>query len=339
MTQPRFWQRWSVQVLASLSVAILVTIATYFLDLAPTLRRALVVVILAWVTQMVFYIAYSLHSFHVERLEFKHILEVIDSGDVVLLELQSRLREIAARPLSGRPNRVFIDYCHRSLRGTLRVASDAAQRGQLHVRDHHFDTVDKVMDAFDGCVDRTFRCVWLLDDGELFDASWRQYVRCLVDLSQKPRAQHRVDVHVLFVFEDQNDAGNGAAVLRRPAVRNVLAFVAAARGFQGRLIAKSDYDAQLRDANLADEYLDFGVYGDHLLFRTTSYEPSNEGVFSVEATLIARYRRMHDLAMSCPASQALPTDLPTDVTLEAFLDSDRLERSHRATTGRGGRRE
>ena len=40
--------------------------------------------------------------------------------------------------------------------------------------------------------------------------------------------------------------------------------------------------ARLHDAGTSsgNQCLDFGVYGDHLLFRTTNYEPRNEGVFS-----------------------------------------------------------
>ena len=166
---------------------------------------------------MVIYLAYSLQALHLELRTSWAVRDTIDAGEDVLLELQSRLRDIASRPLNGRPNHVFIDYCRRSLTEALDVAREAAQSGELTVRDHHFDTVEQVMAAFDGCNDRTFRCVWLIDDGELFDDSWRQYMACLVPLAKKSRSAQRIDVRILFVVEDlRNDV-----MLRRPAVAAV----------------------------------------------------------------------------------------------------------------------
>ena len=81
------------------------------------------------------------------------------------------------------------------------------------MRDHHFDTVDAVMGAFQGSQDRTFRCVWLIEDGDLFDASWRQYMECLVELSRKLSTNQRVQVRILFVVE--NDLDDQALLMRR----------------------------------------------------------------------------------------------------------------------------
>ena len=332
VTQLPIWQRWWVQAAISLAGAILVAVLTHLLSLTPSLKENIVVVVGAWVVGMIFQIAYSIHSFHVDKLETKHVLGVIDAGDCLLLELQSRLREIASRPLSGKPNQVFINYCHRSLKQTLNVAKDAAQRGELKVRDHHFDTVDTVMDAFQGCQDRTFRCVWLIEDGDLFDDSWRKYMKCLVELSRRRSKNQQVQVRILFVVEDDL---NDQALLKRRSVARVLGFVSSERRFECRLISRRDYEGQFHDAGLSNQCLDFGVYGDHLLFRTTNYEPTNEGVFSIDSTMIQNYRRVHDLAMSATQSRALPSDLPENVSLEEFLDCDSAGAVSEATVQHG----
>ena len=318
MTTLPFWERWSVHAVASLVIGIAVAGLTYVLDLTPALTNSLTVAVSSWVIAMVFSIAYSLHAARVEWRTAMAVREALDAGEGLLLEFQSRLREIASRPLNGRPNHVFIDYCHRSLKDALAVATHAAQNGELTVRDHHFDTVDKVMAAFDGCEDRTFRCVWLLDDGELFDDSWRHYMACLVELGGKSRRTQRIQVRILFVVGELSDD----AMLRRPAVATVLGFVATAKGFACRVVARECYEAHRRDTGLSTECLDFGVYGDHLLFRTTQYEPTNEGAFSVDPTTIHKYRRMHDLAMEAPQARDLPANLPQNVSLEAFLNCD-----------------
>ena len=317
MTQLPIWKRWWVQTVASLGAAILVAGGTHFLIEPLSVRQSIAVVVGIWTVEMIFGIAYSLHSLHVDQLAAKRILEVIDAGDCLLLELQSKFRDIAARTLNGRPNHVFIDYCHRSLEQTLSVAR-SAQSGELEVRDHHFDTVGKVLAAFDGCRDRTFRCVWLIEEeGELFDRFWRRYMECLIELSRR-RFDQRVQVRILFVFGDP-------AQLERPSVNTVLGFVTAENGFSCRLILRPEYEERLRDGNLNVEFQDFGIYGDHLLFRTTSYEPQHIGRFSVDPADIRRYLRMHNSAMEATQTLTTLAELPTNVSVESFLHCDELD--------------
>ena len=143
-------------------------------------------------------------------------------------------------------------------------------------------------------------------------------MECLVELGRKSRRTQRIQVRILFVVRDLSDD----AMLRRPAVAAVFGFVATAKGFACRVVARDCYEAHRQDAGLFTECLDFGVYGDHLLFRTTQYEPTNEGTFSVDPTAIQKYRRMHDLAMEAPQARDLPANLPENVSLEAFLNCD-----------------
>lgn len=327
MTQLPFWKHWWVQAAASLGVAILIAGVTYLLEWTPSLQQNITFVVGLWMVEMILGIAYSLHSLQVQRLEATYVLGMIGDVDHLLFQLQSKFREIAARPLSGKPNQVFIDYCRRSLEQTLSVVKGAAT-GELTVHDHHFETVDTVLAAFEGCKDRTFRCVWLIEDDDLFDDSWCKYIKCLVELSRRWAKNKRVQVRILFVVEDHLD---DLALLKRPEVEIVLGFVSGENRFEGRLISRRNYDDQLRDAGLADQCLDFGVYGDHLLFRTTNYEPTNVGVFSVDPTVIQKYSRLHDVAMDAPKSRKLPSGLPEDISLEQFLDCDKAKGGSEAT--------
>ena len=231
------------------------------------------------------------------------------------MELQARFREIASRKLDGRPNHVFLDYNRRSLERSLKVARGAAQRGELEVHDHHFDTVDTVLAAFDGCRDRTYRCVWLIEPGEdLFDKYWRQYMKALVELSRKLSKNRRVRVRILFVAADETQ-------LERASVKMVLGFVAAEPGFEYRVISLDEYGTRLRDGDLERDCIDFGIYGDHLLFRTTSYEP-HVGVFSDREAAISAYRAVHDAAMNAVTMLRGDGPLVSNVSLEQFLNAD-----------------
>ena len=313
------WQRWWLQTLAAAVFSILITTAThYWLSPQSSLTIKILVFAGTWVVGMIFQIAASLHLLHIDRLENKHVLEVINKGDSLLLELQLRLREIASRGLSEGLNRVFIDYCHRSLGSTLNLAQRAAQCGELEVRDHHFDTIETVLAAFEGCRDRTFRCVWLVEkDDSLFDKFWREYMQSLIRLSQRRQKNQRVQVRILFVCTDE-------AQLDRASVKTAFGFVSNERGFEGRMMLQKDYKGRLQDAAVDQSYLDFGIYGDHLLFRTKSFEP-NIGVFSDDQVIIKAYSALHDNAMGAAEQLCCPTGLPSNVSIEEFLNCDSLD--------------
>ena len=311
MTVRRPW----LQSLAALVFSVVVAAGGHFFELTTSLQDALHVAVTTWLVGMMVQMTDTLHTLHVRHRDNQHVLEVTNDVDHLLVELQLRFREMVSRELSGRRNHVFIDYCSRSIRGTLEVVQRAAQRGELEVRDHHFGTVDKVVAAFEGCGDRMFRCVWLLESGEaLFDPYWREYMTAIVHLSRRMYPPERVGARILFVADDEG-------VLQRPSVQIALRFVAMEGGFMGTTISKDDYLARLADNNLDNRYLDFGIYGDHLLFRTTSYEP-HAGVFCDDQEVIGRYRHMHNDAMTATGAMVIGAGLRQDVTLEQFLKCD-----------------
>ena len=323
MTQVPLFHRWWGQSVIGLVVAILIPIGIFLVGWTQNPGRSIAIGVCSWVILMLFQIVHLLRSLHAERLDLNQVFQVINETDRLILELQSRFRELATRQLSGRPNQVFINYCRRNLEYSLKVASRAAQRGELEVRDHHFDTIETVLAAFEGCQDRTFRCVWMIEpDENLFDEYWREYMKSIAELSRAPRNQ-RVRVRIVFIFTHQEQ-------LEHRSVRTVLSFVSAEKGFEYHLMLQSDYVSRLRDADLHQQYIDFGVYGDHLLFRTKSYEP-NIGMFSDDQTMIGAYRRMHDAAMDATTTLKTPTGLPANVSLEQFLHCDSADTAYETT--------
>ena len=291
------WHLWLVKSIISGIAAVVVPIIANHLDLTESLKDEIFIGISTWVVAMIFQISYSINSLHVDRFKYNQVLDVINENDCRLQELQNSLRQIASRQLSGRPNRVFIDYCSRNLLDCLNLARHAAQRGELKVHDHHFRTIGSVLSAFDGSPDRTFRCVWLLElDEALFDEYWRQYMKSIVELSRETRSSQRVGVRILFVVRDKD-------VLEKSSVKTVLSFVKSEREFDYHLMTWGEYRSRLCDGKLAERCpLDFGVYGDHLLFRTITYDPDHVGIFSDDRTDIQAFSHMHDDAMNATES-------------------------------------
>ena len=312
------WQQWWVQSLLALGPAVGIPTLAHQFEWTRSIGQDVALAVGVWVVGMIFQIAHSLHGFHVERLEVGRVLEMVDKNDQRLLELQTRYREISARMLNDKPNRVFLDYYHYNLEYVLKVARRAAQHGELVVRDRHHDTVETVLAAFDGCDDRTYRCVWLIEEGEaLFDEYWRQYMQSLLPLTRARCYRKRVNVRILFVVD-------GEPQLERESVKVVLRFLSEEAGFEYRVITVDDYRSRSRDARLDEDCVDFGVYGNHLLFRTISYDP-HVGVFSDQPEAIATYRGMHDAAMNAAITLNVPPQPSVSVSVGDFLTCDSLE--------------
>lgn len=204
MTQVPLFHRWWGKSAIALFLAILIPVLVFLVGWTDSPGKGIAIGICSWAIGMIFQILHLLHSFRLKVLEFNRITETISENDQLLLELQSRLREVASRTLSGSPNRVFSEYCQRSLKNCLNLVGRTAKFGQLEVRDHHFETVDTVLSAFEGSQDRTFRCVWLVESGEpLFDDYWREYMKSIIDSNREKSDKSRlIKVRILFVCDE-----------------------------------------------------------------------------------------------------------------------------------------
>lgn len=285
------------------------------LGLELTHRDVFVCAFCFWAFLMVYKIVDLLDSFKIEQDKIEKFVQLVGGQNTLLYRLQAGLRKLEARHANGGPNPVFRDYCDRSIENCLAVIKKAAEQGELEVRDHHFGTVSILLSAFDGSSDRTLRCVWLIEDGEpLFDKYWREYMRQIVQSNDRAKKRKRIRVEILFVLDNEHQS-------RREELRTVLGFTKSRNEFQFSIMLKCDYDDRMRDANIADECEDFGIYGNRLLFKTTSYDP-HCGVFTDDVTLIRRYTNMHRNAMNS-TNPFHPPELPHDVSLEDFLHCDR----------------
>ena len=85
-----------------------------------------------------------------------------------------------------------------------------------------------------------------------------------------------------------------------------------------------DFESRLKDSRLDESYEDFGIYGDHLLFRTKSFEP-NIGVFSDDQIIIGAYRAMYENAMGAASLLEASPGEQEKVSMEQFLNCDSLD--------------
>ena len=105
---------------------------------------------------------------------------------------------------------------------------------------------------------------------------------------------------------------------------------------RGLLATKEDEGTQLpncnrrdlrrivRDSQLDTKYIDFGVYGDELLYRTETYDPK-KGMFSEDKSTIRKYGDTHKTAMRNARTLLDPAGAEDHDDLEGFLYADEAE--------------
>lgn len=268
-----------------------------------------------WAVLITYRVLHLLDSFKIEQERLERLVQLISDGDELLYKLQASLRKLATRRMNGEPNPVFQEYCRRRLDKCLSVIQKAAEHGELEVKDHHFSTVSTLLSAFSGSPDRTLRCVWLIEEGyPLFDEYWRQYMGQIVRLNDKNVANERIQIEILFVLDDVRQS-------KRIEFQTVLSFVSHRHDFKALTMSKDDYDSRMKDAGIANECKDFGIYGNGLLFKTISYDP-HRGVFTDDVASIRQYFDMHRSAMESVYEIPLPK-LRSDVSLDDFLNCDK----------------
>lgn len=285
------------------------------LGLELTHKEAFVYTFCIWVVLMVFKIARLLDSLTIKQEDIESFVQLVGGQNTLLHRLQAGLRKLEARRTNGGPNPVFRDYCDRSLKNCLAIIEKAAEQGELEVRDHHFRTVSILLSAFDGSSDRTLRCVWKIEEGQpLFDEFWREYMKQIVQSNECSKKKQRIHVEILFVLENEDQVS-------RVELKKVLGFTRSRDEFRSSIMLKGDYDHRMKDANIANECEEFGIYGNQLLYKAKSYDP-HCGVFVDHVSPIRQYTEMHQDAMDSTDPIHLP-ELPHDVSLEEFLHCDR----------------
>jgi hypothetical protein len=77
-------------------------------------------------------------------------------------------------------------------------------------------------------------------------------------------------------------------------VQGLLHFLCSNRGLAARVVLKRDYDSLCRDNVIPHTCIDFGIYGEQLLYQSESYEPFTVGLWSSDSALVERFTHFFD---------------------------------------------
>ena len=316
--EPRWYETWIGESFISMVPGLLVIglrwLAVEEGEPSPSLETQLATFLGTTVAIMIFLVRKRVGKIEIAALEHNETLAAGEETDDLLMQLQARLRDVQAYRST-----VFNTYCKEELEDFVTRVARAAQQGELIVHEHNFRTMKDVLDAF-GRTNRVFRGVWKIEEKErLFDTAWQHYMRELVQLTLSRQKTKRITVELLLVVDKRE-------TLDRPAVGIVVGYLRPrkTKGLKYRIVTEETYEELVRDSKLDTTYIDFGVYGDELLYRTETYDPK-KGMFSEHEGTIRLYRKTHETAMKNANALPDPAGAIDHDDLERFLDADVIE--------------
>lgn len=318
-SEPKWYDTWLGESAICAFFGLAVTLLQLFIEwlngTAPTIWGSLSIFVGTTIAVLIFAIRKRVGDLEINIREHNNELAAGEETDNLLMQLQARLREVQAHRTE-----LFKTYCNQELKRFVARVARAAQQGELIVNEHHFSTVDDVLEAFAGGTSRVFRAVWRIEEGErLFDMAWQHYMKELIALAQLPSKRKKITVELLLVVDKPE-------TLDRLAVQIVVGYLRSAKskGINYQIITDGTYEELVRDGRLNPQYVDFGVYGEKLLYRTETYEPK-QGIFSEDQSTIETYRQTHEAAMGSAMALEAPNGAEEHDDLEKFLHADEIE--------------
>src|SRR6266436_10287137 len=100
-------------------------------------------------------------------------------------------------------------------------------------------------------------------------------------------------IRAMFVFDD-------LTICNSPRVKKLLDFFQTHKGLECRIVRKDDFEAISTSNGIPLNYIDFGIYGDRLLYRSEQYKPEIIGVFTKDPVLIRNYTGLFETIWDMP---------------------------------------
>ena len=207
---------------------------------------------------------------------------------------------------------VFVCHLMEQLETLAAVFVQAANKSKIPVTEHQFESAQLLAHAF-GTSNRVFRYTWKTEAGErLFDDPvWRRHF----ELTSTMAMAGNLDVRALIVGE--------ARLFEASNVQKLLEFFASHQKLTAKIALSADWDACMVDHAIPSNCLEFGIYGENLLYQADTYKPVSVGSWSKDPIDIKRFTQFFDAAWMTPAVAANnPAAASHKVSLSQLMDAD-----------------
>jgi hypothetical protein len=296
-------------------VSIFVAILPVWTRFSFSTFHKIALAVLLFIAQLLVKTFWEINKIAAREIREEELWTLVEECDKELLCMRSCFVQIARE--SYGPRDLFVTHFKKEIHQLAEKIKGVAERRELRVQADHFLNVDNVLDAFQGASELIWRYTWPIDDRhKLFDEhAWKRYFDTTVKMAEQG---HIKEIRTVLVLDDPG-------LIQNPRVQKLLDFFHTNKGFECYTINRRDYRSICADNGVPPIYIDFGIYGDILLFLTEQYEPEIVGLFTKDPTKIEHYCRLFDSMWGSAIARRNPSSVVQPVSLEELYTFDEKE--------------
>lgn len=211
-------------------------------------------------------------------------LEDIDSQAALFVGMQKDLADVRAQSHGAKD--LFVTHVTTELASLSKRLSDASLKKEVRIKSDYIINVDGVFDSLDVSTDREVRLTYPVSVGEgwIGGPSDRRFLEVLLGKVNRGVVER---LRMFFLLDDDIDADS-------PEMQKVFQWLNRLTRVKVKYTKASEFAKVCELNGIDSNQLDFGIYGDRMLFRTTSAGPDHEGIYSKDEGQIARYKGVYD---------------------------------------------
>jgi len=220
-----------------------------------------------------------------KKSEFDGFMENINEYSTMLHEINNYYYEVS-RDSHGE-NDLFVTYAKKEiekLNSTLRVA---AKQKEFGISSDYILNATGVFDAFSVSSEKTLKMtfpVWEADDAVFISPADIHFFEVL---QSKVTSNKLNSVQVIVILDNDN-------MFQKVYVKKLLDFFAAEQKYECKICMVDTFRNVCDTNGVPSQFVDFGIYGDKMLFVTEQYVPIHKGTYYKDTNRIRLYTRLFD---------------------------------------------
>lgn len=237
--------------------------------------------------------------------------KVVDEFDTMLEPIRVDYRSLLVQR-RHEDDIMYEELIKTELAQLQREVGQAASKGEYPVKNHNFESHLFLSKLFMHSSRKIYREVYILNpEFGSFDQYYSDFFRMIVELTKK----RIISVQTLFVRDDEEFRNSEE-------IQRLFGFYYHNKRFQMREVDMETLKPLKKEYASADDWIDFGLYGDQMLFKTKQYTKDGitDGVFSKNSTEIANCNKLLDNAWKHGA-KIIPNDPKTRIALNELFQN------------------
>lgn len=239
-----------------------------------------------------------------------------DHADRELSNIRHYFAEIAR--MSHGEKDLFVFHFMKELHSLARKVKDAAEKQELRTASDFYLKAEDIFESFLGDPNPVLRYTWPISDSDrLFEEpAWWSFFEVTSRIAEKKQIK---GVRAILILDRPQS-------VTLPRIQKLFDFFNTNPGQECRFVIRESYVRICNENSMPTNFLDFGLYGERMLFRSEQYAPEYIGVYTKDTGVIHAYSKFFDTLWE---SEAIMFENPSTsglkVTTKDLIRSDQLD--------------